>query len=149
MLDELLDPLLQLELDSLLAELVAELLELDSLLALEALLVRELEDELLDKLLELDELPELLDELLAELDELTLLLETLEALELLDRSSISRTCNRSPLLGPGNTKFPVTNNRSSGRDSSPVLLVSTNLACQQVLSARFTVTLSTAPTSAS
>jgi hypothetical protein len=63
---------------------------------------------LLDPELGLDTELEELELELTELadDRLELLLELLELLEL-DKSSIDRICNRSPLFGPGNWREPV------------------------------------------
>ena len=114
--------------------MLLELLELELDELLEELLVTELE---LDEL-ELDELDELeLDELLEELD---------EELELDDdKSSIDKTCIRSPERGPGNCSEPVWKFSTSFRLTSPDVLVSVRTACQIVLSVRSMVTFSVAP----
>lgn len=110
---------------------------------------------MLDELLELEELAELLrldqleletlEELLSELvmEELELLPELLEL-----SSSMPEIDNRSPLEGPGNCKWPVLNGSSTAGPTAPPVAVSTSLAIQRRLSARATVAVDTAPTSA-
>jgi len=149
-----LELLLELELELLLELVLEALLEL----RLEALLELRLELLLLE-LLEL-ELTELLELDSLELTELALLddklelltLELLELDELLEllRSSIDKIRKRSPENGPGNCNEPVWKFKTSLVLISPDVLVSINTACQIVLSANSTTTLSTAaPASAS
>ncbi len=107
----------------LLDELGLELLELDGEeLLLETELVEILDslEELVEMELELVDTELLLDPELG-LDTDVLLLELLELLWL-DRSSIDRICNRSPLFGPGNWREPVWKFSTSMSLDSPVVL---------------------------
>ena len=96
----------------------------------------------LELLLELEELLEL--ELWLELDELLLL-------ELELKSSIAYTRNSLPsgevARGPKWFKLPVLMWSTCGGKTSPVVLVSTNLACQIVLSANATTCETASPAS--
>jgi hypothetical protein len=150
-LDEL-DELTELVL-TLLSELVE--LKLDGLL-LETLDALELLSELdvLELLLELDDTEELLLELceltldwllLDRLLELVELDELLDELDELDSSSIDRMDRRSSERGPGNWSEPVWKFNTAVELTSPVLFVSTRVACQIVLSVRGTTTLSAVP----
>jgi len=101
------------------------------------------EEELLEELFE-DELEDGLELLDIEEFEEELTLEELEDDEL-DKSSIERICNRSPLRGPGNSNSPVWKFRTSGTLDSPDVRKSVKVACQITLSVNGTVTISVVP----
>lgn len=60
-----------------------------------------------------------------------MLTELDELLDWLDSSSIDRICRRPEAeRGPGNWRLPVWKLKQSGSLTSPLLRVSTNVACQ-------------------